>query len=109
MDRETIQRVKNQLQSICKSEGINLTEIIVFGSRIKGDYTDRSDIDILLISKDFEGQKWYKRPGVFYRYWDYKNLPEPEIICYTPQEFERKKNEIGIVAEALKEGIEITP
>jgi hypothetical protein len=30
-----------------------------------------------------------------------------DILCYTPEEFERKKREIGIVREAVKEGVTI--
>lgn len=30
-----------------------------------------------------------------------------EPLCYTPEEFEKKKKQIGIVSEAVKEGIEI--
>ncbi len=30
-----------------------------------------------------------------------------EALCYTPLEFEVKKKEIGIVQQAVKEGLEI--
>jgi len=30
-----------------------------------------------------------------------------EVLPYTPEEFERKKEEIGIVAVAAREGVEI--
>ena len=30
-----------------------------------------------------------------------------EVLGYTPEEFERKKNELGIVKQAVKEGIRI--
>jgi hypothetical protein len=30
-----------------------------------------------------------------------------EVLCYTPQEFEKGKKQLGIIQEALKEGIEI--
>jgi len=31
-----------------------------------------------------------------------------EPICYTPGEFEEKKRMIGIVSEAMREGVELT-
>lgn len=37
--------------------------------------------------------------------WDCDFLLEP--LCYTPEEFECKKEELGIVRSALKYGIEI--
>ena len=30
-----------------------------------------------------------------------------DIICLTPQELDKKKKEIGIIKEAVREGIEI--
>ena len=30
-----------------------------------------------------------------------------DILCYTPEEFEKLKKRIGIVQEAVKEGIEV--
>jgi hypothetical protein len=30
-----------------------------------------------------------------------------DILCYTPEEFEKKKKQIGIVRTAVEEGIEI--
>jgi hypothetical protein len=42
-----------------------------------------------------------------YDYWQY--LPEIEEFCYTPGEFEKKKKkkQIGLVKQAVKEGIEL--
>jgi len=37
----------------------------------------------------------------FWRHWPL----EIEPLCYTCEEFETKKNQIGIVAEAVREGI----
>jgi len=35
-------------------------------------------------------------------------LPESlEPLCYTPEEFERKRREIGTVSEAVREGREL--
>ena len=40
--------------------------------------------------------------------YDYWNLDYPvDFLCYTPEEFEKKKKEISIVKEAVKEGIDI--
>jgi len=106
MDRETINKVTQKIKEISKSENIELEKIIIFGSRAREDYTKGSDVDILLVSKDFEGLNWYKRPSIFYRYWDYDNLIEPEFICLTPEEFKEKKEmKPHIVREAVEKGI----
>lgn len=106
MDRETINKVTQKVKDISKSEGIELEEIIILGSRAREDYTKGRDVDILLVSKDFEGLKWYKRHAIFYRKWDYEKLVEPEFICLTPREFKEKKEmSPHIVREAVEKGI----
>lgn len=109
MDRETIGKVKSKLEEISEKENVDLSKIIVFGSRASDNYREKSDVDILIVSTDFEGKMWYERPGIFYRYWDYENLPEPEFICLTPQEFaEKKVKKPHIVRTATKEGVRVT-
>jgi len=84
---------------------INIERVIVFGSRARGDYLADSDVDMIIISKDFEGVSFYERMDRLILLWE--SPLDLEALCYTPEEFEHKKKEIGIVAEAVKEGIEI--
>lgn len=78
---------------------------ILFGSQATRRDTEDSDIDVMIVSKDFENKKSYKRSPQFYVLWD---LPyDPDIICLTPEEFEKKKKQIGVVKTAVEEGIEI--
>lgn len=37
--------------------------------------------------------------------WDEKQMLEP--LCYIPEEFEKKQQQIGIVQQAVEEGIEV--
>ena len=73
-----------------------------FGSRISGNAKEESDIDLILVSKKFEGQKFIYRMGDFLKNIDYQK--HIDAICYTPEEFEKKKKEIGIIQDALKNG-----
>jgi len=86
-------------------EKINLNKIILFGSRARGEERKNSDVDLIIVSKDFNGEKSFKRPAKFYLEWDYDY--ETDIICLTPEEFKKKRMQIGIIQNALKEGIEI--
>ena len=87
---------------------VNIDKVILFGSRARGDYNIGSDFDILIISKDFEGKKYFERPRGLYLQWgnNYKKY-EIDLICLTPEEFRKKKKEIGIIREVANEGIEI--
>ncbi len=80
--------------------------IILFGSRARGDHLEESDIDLLVVSSKFEKIPFRERMIAAYGRWGKKT--DLEQICYTPQELERKRKEIGIVRQALSEGIEIS-
>ena len=68
-------------------------------------YRKDSDYDLILVSNDFKGIKFTDRISKIYPYWKYDNSIEP--LCYTLEEFNELNNQITIVREAVKEGIEI--
>ncbi len=80
-------------------------KVLIFGSRARGDNLVDSDLDMFIVSQRFEGVNWLERIREVSDLWDGFVLLEP--LCYTPQEFEEKKNQIGIVNQAVEEGIEL--
>lgn len=108
MDEEAIRGVKKLINKTAKKHKIELERVIVFGSRAKENYRNKSDIDILIVSREFKDIAWNKRPGPFYEEWNYNKFPEPEFICLTPNEFkEKKKRKPHIVRTAVDEGISV--
>lgn len=99
-NKEAINKLKTFLQKIKKK--FNIDKSILFGSRAREDWLKTSDIDLILVSKDFEKTNFKKRIREVLKYWN-ENL-DLEVICYTPEEFERKKSQIGLVQTASKEG-----
>lgn len=87
------------------SRKFRLTKVILFGSRARGDHLRTSDVDLILVSQDFARMPFLQRIRAVLEFWD-SDLTL-EVLPYTPEEFERKKNEIGIVAIAVREGQEI--
>ena len=84
--------------------------IILFGSRARGDALRTSDIDLIIVSRAFNGTPFPERPKKILRIlWQAKALPhvDVDVLCYTPEEFERKKRELGIVREAVSYGVEL--
>jgi uncharacterized protein len=80
--------------------------VILFGSRATGRARPDSDIDLIVVSSAFEDVRFIKRMGVFRQKID--PLPyglSMDVLCYTPEEFEVMSTGIGMVAEAVKEGI----
>ncbi len=94
--------IKNYFKKLKK---INAERVIFFGSRAKGNFHNDSDFDLIVVSKKFENLKQGNRVLLSYRLW--KNDFALELLCYTPEEFEERKNGLNIVSEALKTGIEI--
>ena len=74
--------------------------VIFFGSRARGDALQESDFDLIVVSKAFGKSNFFKRTEKMYDYWSEK--APLEVFCYTPKEFNKKKNEIGIVKNAVE-------
>ena len=80
-------------------------EVILFGSRARGDALEESDFDIIAVSRAFEGTNFFRRIENMYDYWREK---EPlEVFCYTPEEFEAKRAQIGTVKTALETAVKV--
>jgi predicted nucleotidyltransferase len=102
-DRETINLLKNHIKKI--KQRYHPKKIILFGSRARGDHLKDSDIDLLIVSEKFQNMNWRERIQGVFSSWDKKQMLEP--ICLTPNELEQRKKQLGIVKQALEEGIEI--
>lgn len=86
-------------------EDYSIERVIFFGSRTRDDYLECSDFDMIVVSADFEGIFFTDRISKMYKYWESpKSL---EVFCYTPEEFERKRNQLCIVKKAVETGITI--
>ncbi len=80
--------------------------MLLFGSRARGDHFLDSDVDLIIVSRDFAGMRFTERMTRMLEYWE---APVGlEALCYTPEEFEKKKGEVGIVSGALAEGQDVT-
>jgi hypothetical protein len=76
---------------------------IAFGSRVRGDALSTSDLDLILVSPWFASVPFLRRSPAVLEILDYPG--GLELLCYTPEEFEEKRQELGIVRVALDEGV----
>jgi predicted nucleotidyltransferase len=88
---------------ICQKYDIK--EVILFGSQVSGTADDDSDVDLIVVGDEFRDKSPLKRPFELYLEWA-MDCPV-DFLCYTPEEFEEKRNEISIVRHAINEGITI--
>ena len=107
MVKYTNERIMQLLKLYIKrlNKKFKLEKVILFGSRARGDYLINSDIDLIVVSKDFESIPFRKRMSEAIE--DWSGEIDIEVLCYTPEEFKRKMKEIGIINIAVKEGIKI--
>lgn len=80
-----------------------LREAYVFGSRVRGDYLHRSDLDVIVVDERYEGTRFLQRGMELLCEWP-SGLPELELFCYTPEEFARGST---VIREALKYGVHV--
>jgi predicted nucleotidyltransferase len=77
--------------------------VIAFGSRVRGDALCDSDLDLVLVSPWFSRLRFLERAPAVLELLDYP--AGLELLCYTPEEFEQKRHEMGVVRVAVEEGV----
>jgi predicted nucleotidyltransferase len=85
-------------------------QIWLWGSRAYGTPHEYSDIDLIVVSQSFADERFIQRMPAFLRKLGLvtdRSVEVVDVLCYTPDEFERKKNQISIVREAVNKGIRI--
>ncbi len=83
----------------------HLQKMILFGSRAEEKNQRDSDVDLIIVSKDYEGIKSFKRSPPLYAEWEI-DLPV-DFVCYTPEEYKKLSKMITIARESKRKGIEI--
>lgn len=81
------------------------SHVLVFGSRARGDALKHSDLDVLIVAEAFREIPWLDRPVSVHRECDIRF--GVELLCYTPEEYARKREELGIVRAVSAEGVEL--
>jgi uncharacterized protein len=87
-----------------KERGLKVSKIILFGSQVKGKTSEESDVDILIISEDFQGKDIFERARLTKdaEILTLKKFMMPlDIVTLTSEEFESNKS---IVAKYARKG-----
>jgi len=102
--QETVKRV---IRDYIKNLPIKVDEAILFGSSTRGNRLNESDIDLIIISKDFKRMGFPQRFLILQKNW--KSRTDLEAFGFTPEEFARLKDKSILLQEAQKYGVKITP
>lgn len=104
MAKRTIKEVINFLGKCLRNKGLNISKIILFGSHARGIATEESDIDIVIVSKDFKGKDIFKRAELTKEaeiMTIKKFMISLDIVTLTPQEF---KSGASLISDYAKNG-----
>ena len=97
MDKEEALNIIDRYVDALSSLGVRVEKTILFGSYATGTYHEGSDIDIVVISKDFKKMGYWKRIEVLAK--ALRIVFEPiEATAMTPEEFESGDSMIALFA-----------
>ena len=83
--------------------GIMVTTLLWYGSRSRGAATHPgADFDLIVVAPEFRDCAWVDRLVMAYAHWPLTEAAD--ILCYTPDEFDRLAQRASIVREALQTG-----
>jgi predicted nucleotidyltransferase len=108
MVKREIIKIKIKLKTLLQKRGISIEKIVVFGSYAKGKEKEYSDIDIIIVSKDFREKDIFQRVeltrGIHRKLID--EIMKPfDIMYYSDEEW--KKGHSLIINAAKEEGVVI--
>ena len=80
------------------------SKVLFFGSRVSGAADEDSDIDIIIISKEFKCIPFVNRMA---KILNLAQFPKHvDYLCYTPEEFDNVKDSSVVIENALENYIE---
>lgn len=101
-----IKEIKKRYVQELKKLGISVEKVVLFGSYAKGHPREDSDIDFLIVSKDFGNKNLRERLEMLGL--AAGRVDEPiEAMGYTEEEVEEKKAEGGFIKEVLISGVAV--
>ncbi len=99
IDEALIERVRDRILEACQPQALYM-----FGSAARGETTEGSDLDLLVVMDLPDGVKSYEMAGELGRLFDGWLLPL-DILVQTPADFERTRHYLGHIARiAIREG-----
>lgn len=87
---------------------IRIDKVILFGSAVSGKMNYHSDLDVIILSRDFSQVEFIRRLQQLSRAREGQSRKVPmDIFGYTPREFEKLAEESTVIGEAKEKGVEI--
>jgi predicted nucleotidyltransferase len=91
MDKKSVLEIISAFRKVIESEGIKTDKLILFGSYATGEYREDSDIDIVVISRDFVNKNYWERIDILSNA-IYRIFEPIEATAFTPEEWQRQES-----------------
>ncbi|MFH1192441.1 MAG: nucleotidyltransferase domain-containing protein [bacterium] len=104
LNKAQIEIINNYISSINKK--IDVAGVLLFGSYAYGKPKKFSDVDLVIISSDFQRRNFFKRMDWLTR--ERMGIADDvamDVIGYTPKEFSNIEDKSAIMEKAKKDGI----
>ncbi len=107
VDRETLDLIKRVILEEAGRLGVEVERIILFGSRVRGDYREDSDYDILVVVRGEVDWRTRRRLSLRVRRRLLQLLGRPaDLIIEDLRTFAERSRYLGSIEEAaLREGV----
>lgn len=93
MGKKDVVNILKHLKELLENNDIHVDKLILFGSWAKGTQQEGSDIDVVIISKDFNGKDYWSRINILSDA-IYKVFAPIQAVAMTPQEWDSKESPI---------------
>ena len=101
---DTVERLKRSLEDL----GVHVRTVVLFGSHVAGTAGEHSDIDLAVISQDFQGMDLRERLETLGRALARARIMEPvEALAYTQGEYEAGERGTFLGDEVSAKGVAV--
>ncbi len=87
MDKKAVLTIIADFRKAIESSGVKVERIVLYGSYAAGNYRPDSDIDLVVISEDFQGKSYWERIDILSEA-IFKVFKPIEAVAMTPQEWQ---------------------
>jgi len=102
LSKNTVQKI---VAAYLRRLPLKIEFAILFGSSVYGERLHGSDVDLIVVSDDFEKMPYHERMFLMQNYWVHNSYLES--FAYTPKEFERLRKISVTVREASRKGLKL--
>jgi predicted nucleotidyltransferase len=93
MDKKAALKILARFRAAIESQHVKVDKLILYGSYASGANREGSDIDVVVISKDFAGKDYWERTEILSR--AIYDVFEPiEAIALTPEEWDKGESAV---------------